>query len=149
MSNATARKFGYPDTLIAEVGPWLLLLRPKQPTLGSLVLVCTEDARAFGDLSGEAYAQLRDAVRGAERMLKGFVGYERINYLMLMMIDPDVHYHVIPRYAGSREFAAASYVDHGWPGPPALGETVDPGPAAQAELIAELRRRWAQPDPAA
>src|SRR3546814_9757140 len=97
MSNDTARKFGYPGTLIAEVGPWLLLLRPKQPTLGSLVLVCSEDAKALGDLSANAFSMLRHAVRGCESLLKDFVGYERINYLMLMMVDPDVHYHVITR----------------------------------------------------
>lgn len=142
MSNDTARKFGYPDTLIAEVGPWLLLLRPKQPTLGALVLVCNEDARAFGDLSPHAFTTLRDAVRGCEQLLQGFVGYERINYLMLMMVDPDVHYHVIPRYAEPREFAGSAYVDHGWPGPPALNAAVEPDAASRAALLAELRHRW-------
>ena len=34
-------------------------------------------------------------------MLRGFVAYERINYLMLMMVDPDVHFHVIPRYTAA------------------------------------------------
>src|SRR3546814_12706968 len=68
MSNDTARKFGYPGTLIAEVGPWLLLLRPKQPTLGSLVLVCSEDAKALGDLSANAFSTLRHAVRGCEKI---------------------------------------------------------------------------------
>lgn len=143
MSNATARKFGYPETLIAEAGPWLVLLRPKQTTLGALVLVCREDVQAFGELSPDAYAALRDAVRGCERLLKDFVDYERINYLMLMMVDPDVHYHVIPRYAEAREFAGTHYVDHGWPGPPALGDAVEPDASARAALIAELRRRWA------
>lgn len=146
MSNATARKFGYPDTLIAEIGPWLLLLRPKQPTLGSLVLVCSEDVKAFGDLSPHAFSALRDAARGCERLLKDFVGYERINYLMLMMVDPDVHYHVIPRYAELREFAGIPYVDHGWPGPPALNEAVEPDTAARTALIADLRQRWTRHD---
>ena len=121
MSNATARKFGYPDTLIAEVGPWLVLLRPKQPTLGALVLVCSEEATAFGELSSAAYATLRDAVRGCERLLKEFVGYERINYLMLMMVDPNVHFHVIPRYSEAREWGGVEFPDAGWPGPPQLG----------------------------
>ncbi|NKF23307.1 HIT family protein [Solimonas marina] len=142
MSNATARKFGYPDTLIAEIGPWQLLLRPKQPTLGALVLVCTEDAQAFADLSPAAYAALRDAVRGTETLLKDFVGYERINYLMLMMVDPDVHYHVIPRYAEPRHHAGVDYTDHGWPGPPALEPSVTPDPETRSALVAELRRRW-------
>ncbi len=140
MSNTTARKFGYPDTLIAEYGPWLLLVRPKQPTLGAMVLVCTEDATAFSELSTAAFAALRNAARGAERLLKAFVGYERINYLMLMMVDPDVHYHVLPRYAGVRAFGGAVYPDQGWPGPPALDAAVEPDAAARTALITELRR---------
>jgi diadenosine tetraphosphate (Ap4A) HIT family hydrolase len=142
MSNATARKFGYPETLIAEVGPWQILLRPKQPTLGALVLVCGENVTAFGDLSETAFSTLRDAVRGIEALLKDFVGYERINYLMLMMVDPDVHYHVIPRCSAPREFAGVRYADRGWPGPPALDAAIEPDAGVRAQLVAELRRRW-------
>ena len=36
--NATIEKFGYPATLVAQFDHWLVLLRPSQPTLGSLVL---------------------------------------------------------------------------------------------------------------
>ena len=37
-----------------------------------------------------------------EATLSAEVAYERINYLMLMMVDPNVHFHVFPRYEGSR-----------------------------------------------
>lgn len=143
MTNATARKFGDPDTRIAEVGPWRVLLRPKQPTLGALVLVCMEDAQAFAGLSPEAYAALRGAVGGIEAMLRRFVAYERINYLMLMMVDPDVHFHVIPRYAGVREHGGLAYPDAGWPGPPKLDAALDTDAATREALVAELRRLWA------
>ena len=46
MSNATALNFGFPRTLVAETDHWLVLIRPKQPTFGSLVLVCKEQAVA-------------------------------------------------------------------------------------------------------
>ena len=36
--NETIRKFGYPATLVREFEHWLVLARPAQPTLGSLVL---------------------------------------------------------------------------------------------------------------
>ena len=39
---------------------------------------------------------------------------------MLMMVDPHVHFHVIPRYEGPRTFAGLEFVDAGWPGPPDL-----------------------------
>ena len=36
-----------------------------------------------------------------------FCAYERINYLMLMMVDPHVHFHVIPRYSGEPRMGRA------------------------------------------
>ena len=142
MANATEIKFGDPATRIAQTERWSVLLRPRQPTLGSLVLVCREPVLAFADVSSEGYAELRAVVRAAERMLRTYTAYERINYLMLMMVDPDVHFHVIPRYAGSRSFRGVDYPDKGWPGPPALEPAVAPDDAARDALAGELRRAW-------
>ena len=36
--NPTIEKFGYPGTLIGETAHWVVLLRPAQVTLGSLVV---------------------------------------------------------------------------------------------------------------
>ena len=59
-----------------------------------------------------------------EQALQSFCAYEKINYLMLMMVDPEVHFHVIPRYSGSRIFEDVDFADHGWPGQPDLGKAV-------------------------
>ncbi len=142
MTNPTATAFGYPHSFVAETKHWLVLVRPKQPTLGSLALVCKEPVEAFGDVSVEAFADLKTATRGIEAMLAHVVAYERINYLMLMMVDRDVHFHVIPRYEGLREDGGASFADAGWPGPPALGSTVDLGPDAVARLAGRLAGVW-------
>jgi len=142
MSNATAVKFGFPSTVVAETDHWLVLIRPKQPTFGSLVLVCKEDARAFSELSPAAFADLAGAVRGIERLLRKIVSYAKINYLMLMMVDPDVHFHVIPRYEGMREHGGQVFADSGWPGPPALAAGVDLDAAAITQLAEAWRREW-------
>ena len=136
--NATVIKFGHPETLIAEYEHWVLLLRPAQPTLGSLVLAAKSDATAFGDLAPAAYAELAHVTAFIERTLAGFMHYERINYLMLMMVDPHVHFHVIPRYAEARRWQDIEFLDIGWPGPPALGEAV----TLTAEQIAALKREF-------
>ena len=141
-ANATMKKFGHPATLVAETAHWVVLARPAQITLGSLVLVCTESATAFGQLSPAAFADLQGMVARIEKMLKGFVDYSKINYLMLMMVDPDVHFHVLPRYEGGRDFQGQSYPDAAWPGPPALTPSVTPEPAAMANLVEELKHRW-------
>jgi diadenosine tetraphosphate (Ap4A) HIT family hydrolase len=144
MSNPTAQKFGYPRSLVAETASWLVLVRPQQPTFGSLVLVCKEPAQAFSDLSLTAFADLQVAVRGVEQVLKGLVQYARINYLMLMMVDRDVHFHVIPRYDGERTEGGVSFPDNGWPGQPALSPAVELDAAALEHLAARLGAAWPQ-----
>ncbi len=50
MMNETIRRFGHPATLVAEQEHWVVLLRPQQPTAGSLVLAAKSGATAFADL---------------------------------------------------------------------------------------------------
>ena len=120
MANATMQKFSFPDSLVRDFGEWAVLVRPAQVTLGSLVLVSTSDATRYGDLPPSAFADQAKAVAAIERALTSFCSYERINYLMLMMVDPYVHFHVIPRYAGARGWEGLDFPDSGWPGPPDL-----------------------------
>ena len=122
--NATIEKFGYPATLIRDYRHWVVLLRPAQPTLGSLVLAAKSDATAFGALPAEAHAELASVTSEIETALSQAVRYQKINYLMLMMVDPHVHFHVIPRYEGEREWGTLSVTDAGWPSPPALAQAV-------------------------
>jgi diadenosine tetraphosphate (Ap4A) HIT family hydrolase len=142
MTNPTALAFGYPASLVAETEHWLILVRPKQPTLGSLVLVCKEAVQAFSDVSPAAFADLQVAVAGIERLLKSQVDYEKINYLMLMMVDKDVHFHVLPRYADTREHDGVSFPDAGWPAAPALGSAVELAPEAVERLAARFAKAW-------
>jgi len=140
--NDTIKAFGFPDTLIAEFAHWVVLLRPQQPTLGSLVLAAKSDATAFSDLPPAAFAELDTAISAIERTLKPLIGYEKINYLMLMMVDPHVHFHVIPRYEGARETGGLSIMDAGWPKAPALGEAVKLSSEQIAALGTWIRDNW-------
>ena len=136
--NATMQKFGYPATLIVEFAHWAVLLRPSQVTLGSLVLAAKSDVAAYGQLPAAAFAEQAEVIGVMERSLKRFTGYERINYLMLMMVDPHVHFHVIPRYEGSREWEDLAFPDAGWPGPPRLDAAVALDPENQRKMKSEL-----------
>jgi diadenosine tetraphosphate (Ap4A) HIT family hydrolase len=122
--NSTIEKFGYPATLVREFEHWLVLARPAQVTLGSLVLAAKGDATAFGDLPAPAFQELAVVVAAVEKGLTAFCGFERINYLMLMMVDPHVHFHVIPRYSGSRDWRGQQFTDEDWPGPPNLKSAI-------------------------
>jgi len=138
MVNATMAKFGYPATRVAETDHWMILLRPQAITLGSLVLAAKGEATAYGALSPAAYADQGVAVGLIETALRAFTSYEKMNYLMLMMVDPHVHFHVIPRYARGRTFDGAEFVDRGWPGAPDLASGSKLEPATVVKMIAAL-----------
>ncbi|MFC3786777.1 diadenosine tetraphosphate (Ap4A) HIT family hydrolase [Sphingopyxis italica] len=141
--NETIGKFGHPATLIAEYEHWVVLLRPAQPTLGALVLAAKSDATAFGDLPAEAHAELKIATAAIEAALTQAVGYAKINYLMLMMVDPNVHFHVLPRYDGERSGAGLTIGDAGWPAQPDLGQAVKLDEAQTAALVGWLKPYFA------
>ncbi|MEJ7925245.1 HIT family protein [Sphingobium sp. AN641] len=141
--NDTIAKFGWPATLVAEFDHWLILLRPAQPTLGSLILAAKSDATAFGDLPAQAHAELKTVTASIESMLHQAIGYERINYLMLMMVDPHVHFHVLPRYEGERIAAGLTIADAGWPGQPDLAAAVKLDEGQRDALLALLRPYFA------
>lgn len=140
--NETMVSFGYPQTLVHEYEHWVILFRKKQATLGSCVLICRESATAFSDISAEAFAEFGSVVSDLEPALKKAFSYDKINYLMLMMVDRQVHFHVILRYADLVSFEGEDFADPGWPGPPdlAAGPTVDG--ELKEKLIGRLKNAW-------
>lgn len=136
--NPTIDKFGYPASLIADYVHWVVLLRPAQVTLGSLVLAAKSEVTAYGALPREAFAEQADIVTTIEQALKRFCSFDRINYLMLMMVDPNVHFHVIPRYGQQRTWNGLSFADAGWPGPPNLAAATALAPAQINQMVEEL-----------
>ncbi len=142
VTNTTMQKFGWPGTRIAELEHWAVMLRPQQCTLGAVILACKQPVTAFGDVDVAGHAELGVAVKAVEAMLQAVIGYEKINYLMLMMVDADVHFHVLPRYDGERTYQGLTVKDAGWPGPPRLDAFVEPNPDAAAALILRLQAHW-------
>lgn len=136
--NPTIERFGFPATLLKEFEHWVVLLRPAQVTLGSLVLAAKSAATAYADLSREAFCEQGVAIAAIERALARFVDYERINYLMLMMVDPNVHFHVIPRYSEPRSWDETRFPDAGWPGPPKLDSAIKLDPEQLSRLMTEV-----------
>lgn len=136
--NPTIEKFGYPASLVREYDQWVVLVRPAQVTLGSLILAAKSDACAYGDLPRSAFEEQGRIVASIERALTDFCAYDRINYLMLMMVDPNVHFHVIPRYSEMRRWGGMEIPDPGWPGPPQLGDAITLAEEQVRRLAAEI-----------
>jgi diadenosine tetraphosphate (Ap4A) HIT family hydrolase len=111
---------------------WCWSVRPAQPTLGCGVLSLTRYAAQFSDLGAEEMADLHRAVGAIESATAAAFGYDKINYLMLMMKDPHVHFHVVPRYADARAFMGLQFGDAGWPGVPDLTAEPTPEPVLHA-----------------
>ncbi len=62
--NATIEKFGWPASLVHEFEHWLVLARPAQPTLGSLVLA----AKSIG------HKELEDKLmQGRQKLRRGII----------------------------------------------------------------------------
>src|SRR5262245_37725796 len=142
MSNSTLVKFGLPATLIADYKQWVVLLRPAQVTLGSLILGAKGDFRAFSQIPPQAFAELAHVTHCIETALRNFSTYDKINYLMLMMVDPHVHFHVVPRYAQSRRFEDVDFPDAGWPGQPNLAAATTLPAEQQMRLRDAIRGHW-------
>lgn len=140
--NATMRKFGAPDTVIHQYQYWSVLLRPAQATLGALVLAAHEPARAFSQLSQASFTELHQITKQMESALAKAFEYDKLNYLMLMMVDPDVHFHIIPRYAQPKQFNNIEFLDHGWPSVPNLGQANKTDTATNRLIMAHISSFW-------
>ena len=138
----TMIKFGAPGSMVHDYVHWSVLLRPKQVTLGSLVLIAKEPATAWPMLGAAAFEELKAITADIEQALRRCFDHDKINYLMLMMVDPDVHFHVIPRFSTSRTFQGVEFSDPGWPGPPRLDSAAETGEIVNNSLRDQLVRSW-------
>jgi|SRR4028118_160190 Diadenosine tetraphosphate (Ap4A) hydrolase and other HIT family hydrolases len=118
--NPTLRKFGYPESLIFDSEHWVVLIRPVQVTLGSVIIAAKSDATSFGALRPEEMAEWPGIIRRFESTIARNFNAEKFNYLALMMVDPNPHFHGIPRYRGPVVFQQQSFTDENFPKPPSL-----------------------------
>ncbi len=142
--NETLEKFGYPATCVHESDHWAVTLRPNQATLGALMLITKGEARSFGDLDAAAAQDLPGVARRIEDVLKRLFDFRKINYLMLMMNDPQVHFHVLPRYPEDKTFGGVTFDDPGWPARPHIDHKTEIDDAVRAKLQAALAEAMRQ-----
>ncbi len=127
-------KFKTEELLIYETEYWIWSLRPVQVTLGAGVLSLKRECPVFSELNQEEFCDLNNIIKVIEKTLKATFNYDIINYLMLMMVDKQVHYHVIPRYERTMDFAGVLWKDSGWPGAPNLA-----GDEVHVKVLKEIK----------
>lgn len=120
-------KFRVPELTVVRSDHWTWSVRPVQSTLGAGILSLNRFATSFGDLSVQEAGDLAGIVSMIEGALQGLSAPRRMNYLMLMMVDAHVHFHVLPRYDEVQVQAGQEWTDRAWPGPPALGDDDNAG----------------------
>lgn len=140
---AFREKFRVAELLVLDVGVWSWSVRPSQPTLGAGIISLNRYALKLSEVSAEEMADLAGLVRKLEGAVQTCFDHRIMNYLMLMMVDHQVHYHVIPRYEGERHFQGLRWVDNGWPKLAVLSDSqhedaVEILPAIRDALIAAL-----------
>lgn len=110
-------KFNIDKLKLFEFNYWVVSVRPQQPTIGSLVISLKRSCEELNQLQEEETRELKLVFQKTEQLLKSAFGYNKINYLCLMMVDHQVHFHVIPRYENILSFDGKAYKDNSWPGP--------------------------------
>ena len=127
-------KFMVNELKIYETDYWIWSLRPVQATLGAGILSLKRECAIFSELKQEEFSDLNNIIKVIEKTLKKTFNYDVMNYLMLMMQDKQVHYHVVPRYERTIDYVKLSWKDSGWPGVPDLA-----GDEMEINILHEIR----------
>lgn len=102
--------------VIKEYTHWVVLFREKQVTIGSVIIMAKDlEQKSLGDISTDDWAEFGTVCHDVESAIRMAFGAEKFNYLALMMYDPEVHFHVIPRYSQPVNFLDKEFVDPDWP----------------------------------
>ncbi|MBQ2634294.1 MAG: hypothetical protein IJF88_06925 [Oscillospiraceae bacterium] len=125
------KKFKVDDLLIYESDCWRWSIRPLQCTIGAGILSLKRPAETMKELTENEGADLIKIVSVIENTLLHCFGQEIMNYIMLMMVDKHIHYHIVPRYSKEILFGEKLFKDAYWPKPPVL----DTGKLDENELL--------------
>jgi len=127
-------KFKTQEFNIYQSDHWVWSLRPVHSTLGAGVLSLKRYCEKMSDMTLAESEDLGRITKIIEASLMKSFSYDRINYLMLMMVDPHLHFHVFPRYNSERFFGDIGFVDSGWPKLPELT-----APSVETTVLHEIK----------
>lgn len=136
-------KFRVEELLLFRNDGWSVSLRPGACTLGAAVISANRFHDSLAGIDAGEAADLAEAVNWFEGRARAAFAADKFNYLALMMVDAQLHFHALPRYAAEREFAGLTWRDAGWPKLPDLA--ADNG--ADGRALAEVRAALAAAQP--
>ena len=127
------KKFQIDTLTIFETEYWCWSLRPIQSTLGAGILSLKRAETQLSKITEAESTDFVNIVRVIENTLTKTFSYQRINYLMLMMIDFQVHYHIIPRYDKDVFYLGRNWKDEDYPKLPTIS-----GVPNEKELLSDI-----------
>lgn len=114
------RKFEVDRFIIKEYNFWIWSLRKNQSTIGSCILFPKRECYRLSELTKEELTEMKLIYSEIENTLYKVFQYTNINYLTLMMVDPIVHTHILPRYKKALTYRGSVYGDDNYPHIPNL-----------------------------
>lgn len=129
-----------PEVLVHDFGAWALCLNRNQDLVGRCYLLLRRPATDPLAVSAQEQAALWNAAAKTKAALARLFAPDHWNYAFLMNVDPQVHFHVIPRYRTPRHFRGLEFADTQFGKHYPLGpdRTLDP------ETLAALRSALAR-----
>ena len=100
---------------IKEFKYWIVCIRAKQPTLGSVVIVLKREVPNVGDMLPEEGSEFTEVIKWYEDLCRNKFGAVKFNYVVMMMKDNFVHYHAFPRYDKNINMFDMEWIDTDWP----------------------------------
>ena len=131
-------KFKPESMTLKEFDNWVVVLRPKQQTLGDAVIILKTEHPFIGEATCEEFSEFPKVVEWYENKCRSLFGAEKFNYLAAMMKDNFVHFHAFPRYSKEIEMYGETWIDNDWPRPVTPGGNV-PSEDVVAQLIEAFR----------
>jgi diadenosine tetraphosphate (Ap4A) HIT family hydrolase len=131
-------KFDNENNTIKEYKYWKLLIRKNQAFLGACVAITKEHHDFLSELSEKEMAEYNEVVKDAEKALKKLWNFDGIHHLLLMMKDKHTHFHILPRYIETKEFAGLKWED-GYNKPP-LGINNSPNQDVLNKIRDEIKK---------
>lgn len=136
-------KFAIEELKIIECKSWTWSLRPEQPTIASTIISHNQNKETFASLSTEEIKDYAIFIKKIDKSLRELLNPDKINYLTLMMIDDNLHTHIIPRYKNKKLFNKNYFDDSEWPKPPNLsGKHIILDTKQKNDLISQLKKLY-------
>ena len=131
-----------PTRMIAESERWAICLNSDQTLLGRCYLLLKRPETEVTALSDAELSELWAVVRKVKQVLGELWAPTHYNYAFLMNVDPQVHFHVIPRYNERIEFAGGTFTDGAFGDHYRVGVSRTLDDDGYAAIISSMRTRF-------